>query len=202
KMPKSKSKLRPDEIDALVEWIKAGAPWPASTSPAPAGPPPAVVKEMDVTAAHRAFWSIQPLKKPAVPSVRAAGWAKSDIDRFILARLETDNLSPVAAADKLTLIRRATFDLTGVPPSPEDVDAFEQDTSLKAFETVVDRLLSSPHYGEHWGRHWLDLVRYADTAGENSDHPLPHAWRYRNWVIKSFNDNKPYDEFLREQIAG
>ena len=105
-------------------------------------------------------------------------------------------LSP--PADKRTLIRRATYDLTGLPPTPEEVDAFLKDTAPDAFAKVVDRLLASPHYGERWGRHWLDLVRYADTAGENSDHPLPHAWRYRNWVIDAFNRDMPYDEFLRK----
>ena len=207
KMPKSKSKLRPDEIDALVEWVKAGAPWPAGSAPAPSGPPPVVVKEMDVTAAHRAFWSIQPLKKPAVPSVRATGWAKSDIDRFILARLEKDNLSPVAPADKLTLIRRATFDLTGVPPTPEEVDAFLKDGSADAFAKVVDRLLASPRYGETWGRLWLDVARYGEDDYRSLDpqgrgfNPYPIAYLYRDWVIKAFNDDMPYDQFVKAQIA-
>ena len=124
----------------------------------------------------------------------------SPVDAFILSRLGGQRLAP--PADKRTLLRRATYDLIGLPPSPEEVDAFLADQSPEAFTKVVERLLASPHYGEQWGRKWLDVVRYADTAGENSDHPLPHAWRYRNWVIKAFNEDKPYDEFIREQIAG
>ena len=118
------------------------------------------------------------------------------------ARLQAEGLTPSPEADRQTLIRRATYDLTGLPPTPEQVDAFLADPSPLAYETLIDRLLESPHYGERWGRHWLDLVRYADTAGENSDHPIPQAWRYRNWVIDAFNRDLPYDEFVREQIAG
>ncbi len=111
-------------------------------------------------------------------------------------------MTPLPRADKRTLIRRATYDLTGLPPTPEDVDCFLNDDAADAFARVVDRLLDSPHYGEQWGRHWLDLVRYADTAGENTDHPLPHAWRYRNWVIAAFNRDMPYDAFVQDQVAG
>ncbi len=120
----------------------------------------------------------------------------------MLARLESNGLRPTPPADKHVLLRRATFDLTGLPPTPEQIDAFDADSSPNAFVKVVERLLASPQYGEKWGRHWLDIVRYADTAGENSDHPLPEAWRYRNWVIDAFNNDKPYDQFIREQIAG
>ena len=116
--------------------------------------------------------------------------------------MQKKGLTPLGPADRRTLIRRATFDLTGLPPTPEEVEAFLADRSPDAFAKVVDRLLASPRYGERWGRHWLDVVRYADSAGENSDHPLPHAWRYRNWVIDAFNRDQPYDEFIREQIAG
>ena len=205
KMPKSKSKLRPEEIDALVEWVKAGAPWPASS--APAAPAAATVKEMDVTPAHRAFWSLQPLKKPAVPAVKTAGWGKTDIDRFILARLEQDGLRPVGPADKLTLIRRATLDLTGVPPTPDEVDAFLKDSSPTAFAKVVDRLLASPRYGETWGRLWLDVARYGEDDYRSLDpqgrgnNPYPNAYLYRDWVIKAFNDDMPYDQFVKAQIA-
>jgi hypothetical protein len=124
------------------------------------------------------------------------------IDRFVLARLEAKGLAPVGSADKRTLIRRATFDLTGLPPTPEEIDAFLADSSPDAFARVVDRLLASRHYGERWGRYWLDIVRYADTAGETADFPVPDAYRYRNYVIDAFNADKPYDQFLREQIAG
>ncbi len=134
--------------------------------------------------------------------MRDGGWSRNPVDRFILAGLEKEGLAPAAAADRRTWIRRATYDLLGLPPTPEEVEDFRNDPSPQAFEKVVDRLLDSPHYGERWGRHWLDLVRYADTAGENSDHPLPEAWRYRNWVIQAFNDDQPYDEFLRDQLAG
>lgn len=128
------------------------------------------------------------------------GAGDSAIDAFIRAKLSGRSLAP--PADKRALLRRATYDLIGLPPTPAEMDAFQADASPDAFAKVIERLLASPHYGEHWGRKWLDVVRYADTAGENSDHPLPHAWRYRNWVIKAFNDDKPYDEFIREQIAG
>ena len=150
----------------------------------------------------RKFWSFQPVARPSLPTVKNPVWCSTPIDPFILAKLEANKLSPVKPADRRTLIRRASYDLTGLPPSPAEVEAFVNNPSPDAFTKVVDRLLASPRYGEQWGRHWLDIVRYADTAGENTDHPLPQAWRYRNWVIQAFNSNKPYDEFLREQIAG
>ena len=147
-------------------------------------------------------WSFRPLTNPPVPDVQDVNWARSEIDRFLLARLMKAGIRPSAPADKRTLIRRATFDLTGLPPTPEEVDAFLADESANAFDAVIERLLASPHYGERWGRHWLDVVRYADTAGETADFPVPHAWRYRNYVIDAFNHDKPYNEFLREQVAG
>lgn len=186
-MPPEKDKaLRPDQIDAFVTWIKNGAVWPAKTA------------KFEATK----HWAFEPIRSAAPPEIQDKAWAKTNIDFFIRAKQEAAGVRPAPFSDKRTLIRRAAFDLTGLPPTPEEIAAFESDSSQQAFESVVNRLLKSPHYGEHWGRHWLDLVRYADTAGENSDHPLPHAWRYRNWVIRAFNDNKPYDEFLREQIAG
>ena len=147
-------------------------------------------------------WAFQPIRDPALPAVTDIAWCRTALDRFILARLEKDGLRPAPAADRRTLIRRATFDLTGLPPTAEDIDAFVADEAPDAFAKLVDRLLDSPHHGEHWGRHWLDVVRYADTAGETADYPVPVAWRYRNYVIAAFNADKPYDEFLREQIAG
>jgi hypothetical protein len=134
--------------------------------------------------------------------VKNTAWPLTPIDRFILAKLEEKGLAPVGTADKRVLIRRATFDLTGLPPSPEEVEAFLADPSPQAFEKVIDRLLASRHYGERWGRYWLDIVRYADTAGETADFPVPDAYRYRNYVIDAFNADKPYDLFLKEQIAG
>ncbi len=186
-MPPEKEKgLRPDQIAAFVTWVKEGAMWPAKTARLEAP----------------RHWAFEPIRAVAPPDVKDTAWIKNGIDSLILARQEAAGVHPAAPADKIALIRRMTFDLTGLPPTPEEISAFEQDPSPQAVEQVIERLLKSPHYGEHWGRHWLDLVRYADTAGENSDHPLPHAWRYRNWVIKSFNDNQPIDVFLREQIAG
>ena len=147
-------------------------------------------------------WAFQPVRDPVLPVVTHHTWCQTALDRFILARLEADGLTPAAPADRRALCRRATFDLTGLPPSEEEINAFVADASPGAFPRLVDRLLDSPHYGEHWGRHWLDVVRYADTAGETADYPVPVAWRYRNYVIDSLNSDKPYDEFLREQIAG
>ena len=150
----------------------------------------------------KAWWSFQPPREPAVPEVRGKEWAVSPVDRFVLAKLEAKGLSPSPPADKRTLIRRATFDLTGLPPTPSEVAAFLADESTDAFSKVVDRLLASPHYGERWGRHWLDVVRYADTAGDGADYPVREAYKYRDYVIRAFNADKPYDQFLREQVAG
>ncbi len=147
-------------------------------------------------------WAFQPLRDPAPPIVRHPDWCETSVDPFILSRLESHDIDPAPPADRRTLLRRASFDLTGLPPSASEIDAFVADTSPDAWSRVVDRLLDSPHYGEHWGRHWLDVVRYADTAGETADYPVPVAWRYRNYVIEAFNSDKPYDVFLREQIAG
>ncbi|MEN9677470.1 MAG: hypothetical protein RIS76_3366 [Verrucomicrobiota bacterium] len=147
-------------------------------------------------------WAFQPVSPVEPPAVTHAAWCGTPLDRFILARLEAHGLQPAPRTDRRALIRRASFDLTGLPPSAEEVDAFVADDSPGAFTRLVDRLLDSPHYGEHWGRHWLDVVRYADTAGETADYPVPVAWRYRNYVIDAFNADKPYDQFLREQIAG
>ena len=156
-----------------------------------------------VTAAPGApHWAFQPIQNPPPPAVRDTAWPRTDLDAFILQPLEAAGRHPTAPADKRALIRRATFDLTGLPPEPADIDAFLADDSSAAFSRVIDRLLSSPHYGEHWARHWLDVVRYADTAGETADYPVPTAWHYRNYVIDAFNVDKPYDMFLREQIAG
>ncbi|MFN0084884.1 MAG: DUF1549 and DUF1553 domain-containing protein [Blastocatellia bacterium] len=154
------------------------------------------------TAGQLKHWVYKPVVKPAVPAVRDAAWARTDIDRFILRDLEKSGLSPAKPADRMTLLRRATFDLTGLPPTPEEAAAFLADRSPKSFERVVDRLLASPHYGEKWARHWLDLARYAESEGFKADETRPNAWRYRDYVIKSFNDDKPYNRFVQEQIAG
>ena len=177
--------MLPDEVIADFEsWIKMGAPDPRDAK-APPPPPP-----YDFAKA-RQHWSYRPVADPAPPEIRDPLWNKNAVDRFIRARLDQEGLTPVAIANKRTLIRRATFDLTGLPPTPEEIDAFLKDDSPEAFAKVVDRLLASPHYGERWGRHWLDVVRYADTAGCNSDFPVPEACRYRNWVIDAFNATSP-----------
>ena len=142
------------------------------------------------------------MKDCALPPVQSESWIKSPIDRFILSRMEKEGLRPAAPASRLTLLRRVTFDLTGLPPAPNDIAAFLADTSPDAFSRVVDRLLASPAYGEKWGRHWLDVARYADSTGMDEDHPYPHAWRYRDYVIDAFNRDLPYDRFVTEQIAG
>ncbi|HTB15440.1 MAG TPA: PSD1 and planctomycete cytochrome C domain-containing protein [Bryobacteraceae bacterium] len=192
KMPPGAA-LAPEVVADFETWIKMGAPDPRPE----VLPPPAYNFEE-----ARKFWSFQPVQEPVVPKVRDAAWSKNAIDRFIKAKLDEKKLAPVGLASKRALLRRATFDLTGLPPTPEEMSAFLADQSPKAFEKVVDRLLATRAYGEKWGRHWLDLVRYADTSGCNSDYPMPDAYRYRNWVIQAFNDDKPYDRFLREQIAG
>ncbi len=158
--------------------------------------------ERAFTPAQKKYWAFQPVTKPAPPAVKNKAWVKNPIDAFILARLEEKHVPPASRADKITLIRRATFDLTGLPPRPEEIDAFLADKSPKAFEKVVDRLLASPQYGERWARHWLDLARYAESEGFKSDETRPNIWRYRDYVIKSFNEDKPYDRFVQEQIAG
>ena len=151
---------------------------------------------------RKEHWAWQPLKDDAAPERARRLLAAHDIDRFVLAKLEDEGLKPVRDADKLTLIRRVTFDLTGLPPTPEEIDAFLARRSSDAFEKVVDRLLASPAFGERWGRHWLDVARYGESTGSSRNVPLPHAWRYRDYVIDAFTSDKPYDTFIREQIAG
>ena len=197
KMPK-KYKLKDAEIAVLVAWVQRGAPWPAATGAA------AIRTGGDaISPEERAFWSFRPVADPPSPAVKDADWCKHPLDRFILAKLEAKNLHPVAPADKRTLIRRATFDLIGLPPTPEEIDAFLADPSPDAFAKVVDRLLASPHYGERWGRHWLDVARYGEDQAHTFQARLyPYGYRYRDWVIKAFNDDMPYDRFVTEQIAG
>jgi hypothetical protein len=190
-----KEALSADVIADFEAWVKRGAPDPREE--VAAGNRYAV----DIDEA-KGRWPFTPPIDPPVPAVKQVDWPRSPIDHFVLAKLEERGLTPVGDADKRTLIRRVTYDLTGLPPSPEQVAEFLADDSPNAFATVVDRLLASREYGERWGRHWLDVVRYADTAGDNSDYPIPQLYRYRNWVIDALNDDKPYDQFVREQIAG
>jgi plasmid stability protein/mono/diheme cytochrome c family protein len=204
-MPRGRAKLAAADIDAIAEWIRGGAAWPSAGD---AVPTPAVSHERVITPEQRAFWAFQPIRQPAVPAVKDAAWTRTDIDRFILARLEREGLSPVAAADKLVLIRRATLDLTGLPPTPEEVDAFLTDASADAFEKVVNRLLASPRYGEAWSRMWLDVARYGEDDYRSLDpmgrgfNPYPNAHLYRDWVIRAFNDDLPYGQFVTAQLAG
>ena len=196
KMP-PKKQLADEQIADLERWIKDGAAWPSEAQTVAVGKTDARYEKL-----RKEHWAWQPLKDAAPPAVVDATWARDDIDRFVLAGLEAKGLKPVGDADRTTLIRRVTFDLTGLPPTPEEVDAFLADDSADAFEKVVDRLLATPAYGERWGRHWLDVARYGESTGSSRNLPFPHAWRYRDYVIKSFNEDKPYDRFLREQIAG
>jgi hypothetical protein len=194
----------PDEVIAdFVKWVGMGAPDPRGAAAADKAPIAKASTQMTLEQA-RNHWSFRPVRKPAVPAVRDAAWPTNEVDRFLLAEMEARGVKPVDPADRRTLLRRATFDLTGLPPTPEELDAFVSDPApdAEAFARVIDRLLASPAYGERWGRHWMDLVRYADTSGCNSDYPVPQLFRYRNYVIDAFNADKPYDVFLAEQIAG
>src|SRR5580765_1005210 len=169
---------------------------------APGTAAPSDSAEVAFTPKERAHWAFQKMAHPKPPKVQQTDWVRNSIDAFVLAGLEAKGLRPAPPADKITWIRRATFDLIGLPPTLEEVDAFLADNSSKAFEKVVERLLGSPRYGERWARHWLDLARYAESEGFKADEIRPNAWRYRDYVIKSFNNDKPYDRFIKEQIAG
>ena len=188
-------KLEAREIEALTEWVRLGAPWPESGESA-------LAQDADGgNPAAAAHWAWQPLAEPPVPETADAAWPRGDIDRFVLAELERRGLDPVGPADAYTLLRRLTLDLTGLPPTPAEIREFAAGGDA-ALEAAVDRLLASPAFGELWGRHWLDLAGYADTLGLGRRIPAPHAWRYRDYVIAAFNSDKPYDRFLREQVAG
>ncbi|MEX2261835.1 MAG: PSD1 and planctomycete cytochrome C domain-containing protein [Bryobacteraceae bacterium] len=199
KMPPT-GKLKPEEIADLTAWVKMGAPWPGAALVAKSAPAPDSFKGF--TEEQKNFWAFQPVSDPKPPKVANAAWVKSPVDQFILARLEEKGLQPAPPADKLVLLRRATFDLTGLPPTEQEIRDFLADNSPDAFAKVVDRLLTSPRYGERWGRHWLDVARYADSTGNDEDHRYPYAWRYRDYVIAAFNNDLPFDQFMREQIAG
>ena len=190
-----KKMLEAHEIAELELWIKLGAPDPRTEEKS------SETIAMTLQEAKN-FWSFQPLKEPLTPNTNNNQWSHQPIDQFIFAELESRGLSPVRDADKRTLIRRATFDLTGLPPTIGEISEFIEDASPDAFLKVVDRLLASPTYGERWGRHWLDIARYADTAGDGSDYPVREAYKYRDWVIRAFNKDMPFNEFVREQIAG
>ena len=192
-----KGKLPDGDVAVLVDWVKRGAPWPGADNAKTAARPRGKITDED-----RRYWAFQQVREPEVPQTYDVAWAVNPIDRFVRQKLDAAKLAPSPPAERAVLIRRAYFDLIGLPPSPEEVDAFVADTSPDAFEKLIDRLLASPQYGERWARHWLDLVRYAESDGFRIDDYRPEAWRYRDYVIRSFNDDKPYDRFVREQLAG
>ncbi|HUR27491.1 MAG TPA: DUF1549 domain-containing protein, partial [Planctomycetota bacterium] len=200
-MPKKREKLPDSEIATLAEWIQSGAYWPDAS---PAAQKTTTAERL---AAQRSFWSLQPLAKAAVPDVKNKAWPQCDIDRFVLARLEHEGLEPVARAKRPELIRRATLDLTGLPPTPEEVAAFVADEADDALAKVVDRLLASPHYGEAWGRWWLDVARYGEDDCRSLDpedrgyNPYPFAYLYRDWVVQAMNDDMAYGTFVEAQLA-
>lgn len=193
KMPKQGGPLSREDVQALREWIDGGAAWPDGLVLKEARTKPRVGPD---------WWSLRPLHRPTVPVVNNAAWCRTPIDAFILATLESKGLRPAERADRRTLIRRLAFDLHGLPPTPDEVQAFCDDPHPDAYERLVDRLLASPHYGERWGRHWLDVVHYGDTHGYDKDKRRDHAWPYRDYVIASLNQAKPYSRFVREQLAG
>lgn len=190
-------KLSADQVAILSEWVKAGAPWPGEQEKVASKHSPGKISDED-----RKWWAFQPLQSVAPPKVDNPLWKVNPVDRFLFARLQAEGLKPSQSADRLTLLRRVFFDLTGLPPTQKDVEAFLADTSPDAYERLVDRLLASPRYGEKWARHWLDLVRYSESDGYRIDDYRPNAWRYRDYVIRAFNADKPYDRFLHEQLAG
>ncbi len=193
-MPKKRPPLAPAEVELLEKWLAAGAEW--SDQP---------VDPYLATTGQRAgydWWSLQPVKRPPLPVVKNPGWPRNEVDRFVLARLEAEKLAPAAAADLRTLARRASFDLTGLPPQPEEIEKLVADSRPQAYEQFVDRLLASPAFGEHWARHWLDVIRFGESQGFERNRIREQAWRYRDWVVQAFNADLPYDEFTRLQIAG
>jgi hypothetical protein len=177
------------DVQRLVDWVNAGAVWPDGVDTA-------------VIVDKRDHWAYRPVRRPEVPAVRDASWTRNDIDRFILARLDAEGLRPSPEADRRAWLRRVTFDMTGLPPTPAEIEAFVADSSPDAHAAVIERLLASPRYGERYAQHWLDVVRYADTHGYEVNTERPNAWPYRDYVIAAFSEDLPYDRFVREQIAG
>jgi hypothetical protein len=191
-----KGKLPEAVIADLAAWVKMGAPWPESALQA-------AEKPVNVAEVRRRHWAFQPVKKPAPPAVKNPAWVKTPVDAFVLARLESQGLNPAPAADRRTLLRRLSIDLLGLPPTPAEIESFLQDTAPGAYARLVDRLLASPRYGERWGRHWLDIARYADTKGYvfTEERRYPFAYTYRDYVIRAFNDDLPFDQFVVQQLA-
>ncbi len=193
-----KGKLPKEEIETLVSWVNTGAPWPDEEAPTSN----AAIDEFDLEQRKADFWVWQPIAKVDPPIVQNKSWPRNDIDRFLLSRLEQAGLAPSGDTDRTALLRRLYFDLIGLPPTPEQVQAFIDDQDTQAVERVIDELLASPHFGERWGRHWLDLVRYAESRGHEFDNDTPNAFQYRDYVIRALNADLPYDQFVREHIAG
>jgi hypothetical protein len=194
-----KGKLSKEQIADLTDWVRMAAPWPAGET---GKSPKTTIAAFDLKERMK-HWCWQPPRRPPLPTAKKkTGWVRSPVDAFVLAKLEANGLSPASPADRRTLLRRATFDLTGLPPTPAEIDDFLGDHSADAFARVIDRLLASPHYGERWGRHWLDLARYAETCGHEFDFDIPDASGYRDYVIRAFNADVPYDQFVTEQLAG
>ena len=193
-------KLPATEIETLTRWVNERIPWSAEVTTAGPSKPTAAPVATVKPAVN--YWSLRPVVRPSVPYVKRPDWCSNPIDAFILARLEAEKLTPAPPAGRVTLIRRLQYDLTGLPPTPEEIDAFVADRAVDAYERLVDRLLASPQYGEKWGRYWLDLVRYGETNGYERDSAKPYAWRYRDYVIDAFNSDKCFDQFIREQLAG
>ena len=185
------------QIQSLIEWVKMGAPWP-DIEEAPEAP----ADGFDLEARKRSHWAWQPVRSVPPPAVAGADWPRLPMDRFILARLEQEGLEPAPAADRHTLIRRLSYDLRGLPPLPGEVQAFVSDASPRAYENLVDDFLDSPHFGEHWARHWMDVIRYAESHGSQGDPKAPYAWRYRDYLIRALNADVPYDQLIREHLAG
>lgn len=199
-MPYQAEKLKAADIERIAEWIDLGAPYDQPLAEGSADAPSWIDRQISPDA--RTFWSFQPLKNPAVPGTRDADWSRTPVDRFILARLEAAGLAPNPGADRIRLLRRATFELTGLPPTPEQAEAFLADTRPEAWEHLIDQLLDSPHYGERWARHWLDVARFAESHGYEHDYDRPTAYTYRDFVIQAFNQDLPFDQFVKWQIAG
>lgn len=197
RMPRESDPLTAEKIADLRTWVAKGAAWPPEKLPATLG---RLTEKYETL--KRDHWAWQPLSHPHVPTPKNTEWAKGEVDRFVLAKLESENLPPVADADPVTLIRRVTFDLTGLPPSPETIAAFSGDHSPAAYEKEVDRLLASSAFGERWGRHWLDVARYGESTGPSRNIPYPHAWKYRDYVLDAVNRDVPFDRFIQEQVAG
>jgi hypothetical protein len=193
-----KGKLPGPVLADLSAWVKMGAPWPNDGGDTGT----AKTSSFDLAGRKRAHWCWQPVRPQTAPAVKDAAWPRGPVDRFILAKLEEKGLHPAAPADRRTLLRRVTFDLTGLPPTPEEIDAFLADRSPDAYSKVVDRLLESPSFGERWARHWLDLVRYGETRGHEFDPNIPNAYQYRDYVVRALNADVPYDQLVREHVAG